>query len=610
MKIFLTLLQIIIQFFASWTAAYHFSLLIRLPAKFTYVPFLCIVSIVLYLFYKDNLKSLKHHRFWPKGQGLSVLGTFFFCLLLGELTVFISRPNLDDFSYFHRVLVQLENLDQPFFLGDTSHNMAGLPALSLMHVMTSYEPLVGLLANWLGLDPLWVYQNLIGLIVAALFPITYILLYEQLGLSRYASLWAAIAASLFLLWDGNLHRSFGNFAFTRCWQGKGILITLLIPLAGLFCIRFLRYPSWRKFSLMAMVAISGVGLSGSGVFLIPLLIFAIAASYGIAFGNSWRRWKRSLIVCFAAFYPVGIAIAFNINLLPPPSNVSIWIDVWPNNWWQNILQLVIGDTETLVRNVLILLILPLMGLSQLNSRFLVGLSIVLSLMFVNPLLGPVWLSLIKPGAYWRLAYLFPLPLCAGLIVSPNIWRKIKHRAWLRGLRIGMATMIGLSFVQAYQLPALPHKDPPKADPIYWKMPGEYKLVKSDLAFAQMISDQVSNRSVLTSEPMVGVLGLINSTVRFEATRPVETIHIFRNFKNSESIGENRVTAQKTTQTCKPTAAFWQSLDNVDALIIHKCPQEDFDNFLEQLAEQMKGWKIANEGPKYTLFLSNKTRLDQ
>ncbi|MEM8805938.1 MAG: DUF6077 domain-containing protein [Cyanobacteria bacterium P01_G01_bin.38] len=610
MKIFLTILQVVVQFFSSWTVAYHFSLSTRLPTKFIHLPFLCVFSGVLYFFYKDYFISLKSRRLWPKGQGLFVLGTFFFCLLLGGLTLFISRPNGDDFSYFHRVLVQLENLDQPFFLGDTSHNMAGLPALSLMHVMTSYEPLVGLAASGVGLDPLWVYQNLMGLMIAALFPITYILLYKQLGLSRQASFWAAIAASLFLFLDGNVHRSFGNYAFVQCWKGKAILTTLLIPMAGLFCVRFLRSPSWRKFILVAMVAVSGVGLSGSGIFMIPLLIFAIGISYGIAFGNSWRRWEKVIVLSFAAFYPVGIAIAFKTNLLPQPSDISVWVNGWPNHWWQN-LQLVIGDTKTLVRNLWILLVLPWLSLSQLNSRFWVGLSIVLSLMFVNPFMGPVWLSLINPGAYWRLAYLFPLPLCAGLIVSPRIWRKYKQKAWLQGFRIGMITIICLSVIRAYQFPTLPYENVPVSIlPVRWKMPGEYKFIKSDVTFSQTISNQVSNKSVLASERMIVVLGLINPTVRFEATRAVETLHIFRNFEDAKSIGANRVAAQKATQTCKPMEAFWQSLDNVDALIINQCPQEDFGSFLEQLNVHQKGWKVANKAPSYTLFLRQKTRLEE
>lgn len=607
MKVFITIIEIVVQLFASWTIAYHVSLLVQLPAQLIVLPFLAIFLISLYLFYQDSVKALKDFNvLWPK-QRTFLFGIFGFCLLLGSLTVFLSRPDYDDFSFFHRVLVQLRHLDQPFFLTDTGHNITGLPALSLTHVMTSYEPLVGLTANWLNIDPLWAYQNLAGFVVAALLPLVYFSLYRQLRLGQIAASIATIIAILFLFLDGNLHRSFGNFAFVRCWQGKAILAMLGVPIAILFCLRFLRCPSWRYFSLVAMVAISAVGLSGSGIFMIPFLIFAIALSYGFSDGNSWQRWKRIILLNLTVFYPVAIAIALKTGILPQPIDVAVWIEGWPATWWQN-LQLVVGDLATLIRNLLILLLLPLIGLSRQNYRFLVGLSISLCLIFANPLLGSVWLNIVQPGAYWRLAYLFPLPLCTGLIASPLIWRTQKIRAQklpLHKLRIGLATIVALAIVHAYQFSVFSSENAS----IRWKTVAEYKLPEPELTFARTISDQVSNRQFLASESIVVALGLINPTVRFEATRPVETLHLLRNFRQPAE-GEARVLAQQTTMTCKPTKQFWQSLEDVNALILGKCPPEALTSLSNQLTTEPQTWKKVYQTPEYTLFLRETNRYAQ
>ncbi|MBI4859172.1 MAG: hypothetical protein HY815_02710, partial [Candidatus Riflebacteria bacterium] len=54
------------------------------------------------------------------------------------------RPDPDDLSYLHRAIAQTVRLEQPFSLGDTAHDVSGLPALSVLHVTTSFEPLPAL----------------------------------------------------------------------------------------------------------------------------------------------------------------------------------------------------------------------------------------------------------------------------------------------------------------------------------------------------------------------------------------------------------------------------------------------------------------------------------
>jgi hypothetical protein len=181
MPIFTLIIETAVQFFASWTIAYHLALLTRLPAQLSLLLLLTIFP-TSFFFDRHRLKSLKVSL--RQLRNPLALGVFSFCLLLGLLTCFGSRPDFDDFSFFHRVLVQLQHLDQPFFLTDTSHNLPGLPALSLTHTMTSYEPLVGLAANWLKLDPVWAYQNLSAFVVAFLLPLVYFSLYRQFRL-RY-----------------------------------------------------------------------------------------------------------------------------------------------------------------------------------------------------------------------------------------------------------------------------------------------------------------------------------------------------------------------------------------------------------------------------------------
>ena len=221
------------------------------------------------------------------------------------------------------------------------HNLPGLPPLSLVHVMTSYEPLMALTAHWLGADPLSAYQNVGALVAGALLPIVYVLLYRQFRLSKAITIAATFVALIFLVLDGNEHRSFGNVALVRLWQGKTILWTLFLPLTLLIAYRFLAQSSSRRFCLVAMVAICGVGLSNSGIFLAPVLIFSVSVAYLLSYGISRKHMQRAVLLNVASFYCIAIAVAVQVGIIPQPTNTIEWWIGWTWVWWEN-LNLVIG----------------------------------------------------------------------------------------------------------------------------------------------------------------------------------------------------------------------------------------------------------------------------
>lgn len=602
-KLFI-LLEVMLQIFASWTLAYHLLLLLRWPARLIVIPFLLIWLPMLALSLRGwgrKIQASKRTQFRQEGEPWFLPCVFILALSAGIFTLVVSRPDADDFSFFHRALLQLSHLDMPFFLTDTAHNVPDLPALSLSHLMTSYEPLVAMASAAIGIDPLNAYQNLSAFIVGAMLSIVYVLLYRLFRLDNLAALGATACALVFLILDGNLHRSFGNFALIRCWQGKSILITLLVPATYLLVWRFLISPSWQRFSLVLMVNICAVGLSGSGMFLLPALVFAISIAYLFSHRFSPGRLKRVLILNCASFYPAAIAIGFLSGILHQPIDTSIWIQEWPAGWLQN-LSLVIGDSPTLIRNLLILLALPLISLRGPLGRHIALVTIVLCLMFANPLLGPVWMKVLHPGAYWRIAYLFPLPWCSGLIANRAVLRDASGR---RLIRIGSAIIIFISVIHAYQFSVLPAGN---SLSVRFKAPWELKFPPQELKFANSVLKHVSNKNILAPEEIVVVLGLLDPGIKFEAGRPAETLHIFCNAGRGEE-GQQRIAVQRLVSACADSnapddrAAFLRTLETgINAVILRDCGPDSTPASIRHMKLDSCEWEEAENQSGYILLL--------
>lgn len=625
MNILIVLIEVVLQIFSSWTIAYHFALATGSPAKLTYIPFLAILLLLIGLSWRRWKRtlwvSIGQWWFWPGIIGLA--------LITGSFTLFTSRPDYDDFDYFHRGLAQLQHMDQPFILTDTTHRVSGQPPpFSTLHLITSYEPLLAMGAALLGVDPLSVYQNFSAFIAGIILPIVYVLLYRQFRLNQALALLATLCALLFLLLDGNLHRSFGNFSLVRLWQGKVILVAILIPLTLLLAYRFLSYPSLNKLSLAAMASICAVGLSGSGVFLIPILIFCVSLAYLFSYRFSYKRLKRVIILNLASFYPAAIVIGLVLGLIPRPVDTTVWNAIWPLNWWDN-LALVIGDNPTLIRNLLILLGLPVVSLVSTAKfsrggsnvellgveawpaslapskslvwplkRFFVFLFIILCIIVANPISGWLWMRLIQPAAYWRVTYLFPLPWCSGLIVCSLRGFKANPSHWLR---VGVAMCAILATINAYQFSVFSQ--------LRFKAPWDYKFFPQEFAFTRSISERVQGRNLLGPESVVVVLGLINPSVKFEATRPVSTLHTFYNV-NQPKEGSRRLAAQELITTCKRSpeneAALLQSLElGVNAIVMQDCG-ELLLTLSNSLDKVMPGkWQEVERNNGYVLFLRHK-----
>ena len=174
-----------IAILAFWTFAYQLVLIVRWPAKTITWCFLALAIAGFFLlaafWNKTNATPAKGYRFHLSHLFLLILGLGYAMAVL-----FVRRPNQDDVVYFHRVLTQLLDLNQPIYLRQTSVDMDAA-AFSPVHLATSYEMFMGFLGHYLGIDPLYFYQ-VIGHAIAA-FSLPFVLYWciRRFGLNRWAA---------------------------------------------------------------------------------------------------------------------------------------------------------------------------------------------------------------------------------------------------------------------------------------------------------------------------------------------------------------------------------------------------------------------------------------
>ncbi len=516
------------------TLAYIIVLLGQMPAWSWYPVF----GLALLMTGPAIMRRLHHRPHWSGWCSALLL----LCLLAAAVNLFTLRPDADDFSFFHRALVAAQNLAAPLALGDTAHDVAGLPSLSPFHALTSYEVTAALLARLLGLPPLATTILGFASFAAALLPPAYFLLLRVAGHAGWPALVGTAAALAWLLLAGDTHRDWGNFTLLRIWQGKCLLIALHLPLCLLYTLRFLKHGRRADLLRLHLVAISGIGLSGSALFLIPWT--AAIASIGYLAASLCRQpgIRRAAAAAAAILLPAGIvALLPALGLLPVLGDTNVW-------------QQGTHDPAALLGTVVThdtwlyagLYCLAWLAAPQrlIPAALLLGGGISALLLLVPPI-APLLVDIVLPSAYWRFAYTFPIPFLAGLALAGLTCRLAPSYPPLMRLA-------ALALAVAAILTSLTHKTP-ALQPGLLVLPQGAKFPRAMLHDAEAIAAHAgSDALVLAPNSIVGLLALLRPDLKFVATRSPETLHLFRNTGRGTA-GQARFDLQVALDACRASA---------------------------------------------------------
>ncbi len=512
----------------SWLIAYRICVTFQLPIW---------ASVILYLFLLSA--GIWAYRRWFNQDSQENTPPWFVPVILlmgaviGITTLFFSRPDGDDTSYIGIVRLETESLNNQFSVYE--FRLAGLDEQpEEAYRAFPYEAFVATTSNLVGIEPVQSYHNLAMIFISTWWVIVYAMLFRAMGLAHRYILVAILLAILFLFIDGNLHRTHGNFSFMRLWQGKVIMIAILLPQVLLGSLRFFQTPNPLNWLRLCAASLIAAEFSRSGIFLIPPILAACVVA-GMWSGLS--RWRTGIMMLLAGWFPVALGLWIVLTgVLPsllsnntepknrnstqemPPMEAE-WRDLMQEirleireqqvnlvqspqdfspNWYENIYSSGIGSNIILLRDA-VLLLLPILLIRQREGKFLTIYNLMIILLVATPITGPIVINLIGNTGYWRVLFLLSLPLCFGLLVNLTQWSVFNRQGLIRWLVAVVAVGLCLGGFRRSILDPFNGVEP--------KAPWELRVAAGDRAVVDETEIILKGQSVVAVQPLSFTISL-------------------------------------------------------------------------------------------------------
>ena len=619
---------------AFWTLAYQLVLIVRWPANTITWCFLAIAIagyfLLLRLWKNTNAIPGKGYQFHPSHIFLLLLGAAYAAAVL-----FVRRPNQDDVVYFHRALTQLLDLNQPIYLRQTSVDVDAT-AFSPVHLATSYEMLMAFLGHYLRIDPLYFYQ-VVGHVVAAFsLPFVFYWCARRLELDRWAAAIGALLGIAFLLVADpsplgallgaafpriagqslasiNIAGTYGFATVSGCmWQGKPIVWILFLPVGLALSYRFLCQENTSDLIWLVLLAIAGVGLNNSALYLIPAVIgcawvafFALELFQRKKPQDLWMQIRHGLLLAIPVFYPGAILALLALNIIPKPIDTQAFGPTYMP--WREAMDFVIGGPAEYLRDAVLIIAVPLLIVKGRNGLFLFLYLCAVWLICLNPLLAHWWMTNILASSYPRFVYLLQLPLlCAMLGAAGSRLARPDQLSKGRLPTVLALLAILVSFLYTYRGLSILPRDPKLG--IGWKSPREYQLLPANLDFAKAAGKYIAHAKLLAPTWTASCeLPLLLPEMKVVAPRLVS--HYFSNAGNAEEgllrrqaqafIEEDRSGNPKRLQPLEPKFREVIETGRANAVAV---PEAESQRVLTTLQSIDPGWHRVLEAGGLVLIL--------
>jgi hypothetical protein len=227
----------------------------------------------------------------------------------------LARPDGDD-AYFVNLSAWVAERGY-FPLHDTMLSADVLPANSAHSPpVHSIEGLIGALARLADVEAGTVTYVLVPPLATfvAVLGITHLVQEARIP----APSWALAGVMGFLWTTGGSGYSLGNFFGVRIWQGKAMLVSVVLPLVLLLGARLIRAGTLRHHVLFGGALVASVGMSNTAVFLVPVLvsgtIFAALALHEV-------RGALRLVAWMA--YPAAVGVVAYLLAPSRPSDLQL-----------------------------------------------------------------------------------------------------------------------------------------------------------------------------------------------------------------------------------------------------------------------------------------------
>jgi hypothetical protein len=214
------------------------------------------------------------------------------------------------------------------------------------------------------------------------------------------------AALAFLFIDGAHDLSFGSYFFPRFSQGKAVFVSWLVPTLCVYLTRWVRDGHRTSAALAAVAAVTGIGLTASASFVVPLVLLTAAVPLLL------QRRYRSLATLVGAA-AIALLAGYVGSRYAPPSGFQLRLTSPPLHAYT----LILDTGAVAVVGGLALWLGPWLVRDRVAS-LIVGGATVCAAVALAPHVTESAAPLVGVGApLKRLLWVLPVPALAGLLAA-------------------------------------------------------------------------------------------------------------------------------------------------------------------------------------------------
>ncbi len=366
-----------------------------------------------------------------EGHALVIL--VILALIGGLLALGAIRPDYDDVDYISRSVYFLNAPHEPLDLFKHDHALLQAPLYWAINLFYTLELFCAYIAYISQIPLLDVYHILLPILGGIMIPLAWFLAFSKFSKNIIVTGLAAAAVCVFLSLDGEPHRSFGNFAFVRIWQGKALLMSIGVPLFITFSLDFFHRPHVLHWCQLCILLIGTSGLSVMSSYFMPFLGIIIGLSYCYSQGIRTKGNLKKLIMFFSAYIYLCIIICyfllhFNRNTIYQIGFQLLVEDQhWPTTFVGQFKFVFIEFLSYPTFLLIFFTIVSLVVAKGYHRKFLFAWVTLSIFLFLNPIVFPFISKYATTlNHYWRLFYLLPFPFVVGFPVT-----FIEHRYALK-----------------------------------------------------------------------------------------------------------------------------------------------------------------------------------
>jgi hypothetical protein len=319
------------------------------------------------------------------------------------------RADYDSAFYVSMAVAAADFPAAPLML-DTIHGIAGLGVHMPAHRVHSYEVFNGALSHLTGLPAIVCYHVVTAATAALLVPIAFARLFRILTPRHW--LWSVFAVLVVLVGVGSTPWWYANLSVVRIFHGKSVYMSLFLPLAYAYGLRFGAQPTLRRWLLLFAVQIAAVGCSSSALWSVP-----IAAGLAVLSSVRWdRNVQKTLVFAgLASCYVVGVGTTLIGDLERVAAVVTN--DPAPGVDLEFAFDRVLGDGAVRIAALAAALMAWAFRRSGPARRFAILIPLVVFVLVLNPYWSEQVSRYMTGPSYWRVMWSLPVPILIALILT-------------------------------------------------------------------------------------------------------------------------------------------------------------------------------------------------